>query len=142
MKKTSLFLVVICSILILSGCNMGTYTISTSDVKRIATGDFRIAGISFVNNTKLTMDVQLGPLGFKIPPGEKVEVAYSAIFQRNRNLNIEVIVTSLYNVGKVRGARTSWDYSQWYDPYGNWQNISERVVLIELNPEGNEIWLR
>lgn len=142
MKNTSLFVAVIGLFALLSsGCH-ATYTVSTADVRNIAFGDTRVAGISFVNNTKLTMDVQLGPINFQILPGEKGKVSYSALFRQNRSLNIEVIVTARYDIGTVRGARTSWDYSQWYDPYGNSSYVSEKVVLIELNPEKNEIWLR
>lgn len=141
-KKFWLTIFVMGILMLLSEGCQATYTVSTADVRNIAFGDTRLAGISFVNNTKLTMDVQLGPINFQVLPGDKAKVSYSALFRQNRSLNIEIIVTARYNIGTVRGARTSWDYAQWYDPYGNSSTVSEKVVLIELNSEKTEIWLR
>jgi len=149
MKRIYLLLAMFATLLAFEGCSMGTYTISTSSFKRsVFGGGSRILGVKLIDNAKLPFRVDIGMLSDSVVPGDYVLASYndSRIFTSNGyDLHIGIAVTPLgENIGVVRGATMTLDYSQWYWNYSHdqWGNVNDRVILIELSDDGKQIILR
>ena len=149
MKTKLVFAIIAIAVMVgFGGCAMGTYTISTDSFKRSVFGGSRVLGVKLIDNTKFPFRVDIGMVDHVVVPGDYVAVGYndSRIFtNQGYDLHIGIAVTPLgEDIGKIKGATMSLDYSQWYWNYtnNNWGNVNDRVILIELSDDGKQIILR
>ena len=139
MKRFSVILAILAPILIFEGCGV-QFTIRTEDVRKAIIGG-NDAGLAIRNNTEVTADIQAGPFQFVVKPGASAYISYRASFYASRSLHMEVTAMPNVGAGRVRAAKMSWDYSQWYND-GSWSVVDQRVIVLELSEDGKEFYFR
>lgn len=131
---------ILMAILVFEGCHT-QFTIRTADVRNAILGG-NDAGLAIRNNTPVKADIQAGPFQFLVEPGSSAYISYRASFYASRSLHMEVTATpDVTRVGKIRSAKMSWDYSQWYND-GSWSVVDQRVIVLELSEDGKEFYFR